>query len=156
MIYANDYVRSTDSETLNAAIAAREADGIVVISPRVSDVDPERDFWLLDEAILLPENTTVILQNCKIKLSDNCRDNFFRTANCGLGIADPAPISNIHHHRFGYYGTHGRRSRRFCRSISEPSKSWSVSIAGNSWRKRYENSNWIPTEVLVLLREEFL
>ena len=96
MIYANDYVRSTDSETLNAAIVAREADGIVVISPRVSDVDPERDFWLLDEAILLPENTTVILNNCKIKLSDTCRDNFFRTANCGLGIADPAPIENIH------------------------------------------------------------
>ena len=96
MINANDYIRSNDSETLNAAIAARGADGIVVISPRVSDVDPERDFWLLDEAILLPENTTVILNNCKIKLSDTCRDNFFRTANCGLGIADPAPISNIH------------------------------------------------------------
>lgn len=96
MINANDYVRSNDNDTLEAAIAAKDADGIVVISPRVSDVDPERDFWLLDESILLPENTTVILNNCKIKLSDACRDNFFRTANCGLGIADPAPISNIH------------------------------------------------------------
>jgi hypothetical protein len=36
------------------------------------------------------------LRNCKIKLSDSARDNFFRTANCGLGIADPAPIRNVH------------------------------------------------------------
>lgn len=96
MIYANNFVRLNDNDTLKAAIAAKDADGIVVIPPRVSEIEPERDFWLLDEAILLPENTTVILQNCKIKLSDACRDNFFRTANCGLGIADPAPISNIH------------------------------------------------------------
>ncbi len=96
MINANDYVRSNDNDTLEAAIAAKGADGIVVIPRRVSDVEPERDFWLLDRAVLLPENTTVILQNCKIKLSDACRDNFFRTANCGLGIADPVPIENIH------------------------------------------------------------
>lgn len=96
MINVNDYVRLNDNDTLKAAIAAKGEDGIVIIPPRVSEVEPERDFWLLDEAILLPENTTVILQNCKIKLSDACRDNFFRTANCGLGIADPAPISNIH------------------------------------------------------------
>lgn len=96
MINVNDYVRLNDNDTLKAAIAAKGEDGIVIIPPRVSEVEPERDFWLLDEAILLPENTTVILQNCRIKLSDACRDNFFRTANCGFGIADPAPIENIH------------------------------------------------------------
>jgi hypothetical protein len=62
----------------------------------VSDIEPERDWWLLDRAILLPENTTILLQNCRIKLSDKCRDNFFRSANCGLGIENPLPIGNIH------------------------------------------------------------
>ncbi|MBR3691513.1 MAG: hypothetical protein IKL89_02280 [Clostridia bacterium] len=94
MVNASDFRGTCDSDILNAAIAARGADGVVVIPPRA--VDGERDWWSLDRAILLPSNTTVVLQNCKLKLSDACRDNFFRTANCGLGVADPAPVENIH------------------------------------------------------------
>lgn len=96
MINANQFASATDNETLENAIRHRTADGIVVIPPRVSAVEPERDYWLLDKAVLLPENTTVILQNCTVKLSDACRDNFFRSANCGMGIDDPAPLQNIH------------------------------------------------------------
>ena len=96
MVYANDFLRSSDSETLNAAILARGDDGIVVIEPRVAKNEPERRHWLLDEAILLPSNTTVILRNAKLKLSDKCRDNFFRSANCGLGIEENELLSNIH------------------------------------------------------------
>lgn len=96
MVNANDYISISDSDTLQAAVNSRGKDGIVVIPPRESSIDPERDYWLLDRAVLLPENTTVILQNCKIKLSDKCRDNFFRTANCGLGIEFPEKVSNIH------------------------------------------------------------
>jgi hypothetical protein len=70
MIYANDFAALTDSDTLDAAMANRDGDGVIVISPRRSDIEPERDFWLIDRAVLIPENTTVILRNCKIKLSD--------------------------------------------------------------------------------------
>ena len=96
MINVNNYQGITDSEVLEKAINDRGADGIVIIPPRDSEIDPERDYWLLDRAILIPANTTVVLQNCTIKLSDRCRDNFFRSANCGLGIADPQRIQNIH------------------------------------------------------------
>ena len=96
MVNVNDFIRESDSEAIEAAIAGRGGDGIVVISPRESAVEPDRGYWLIDRAVLLPENTTVILRNCRIKLSDRCRDNFFRTANCGLGIADPAPLKNVH------------------------------------------------------------
>ncbi|MBR6740637.1 MAG: hypothetical protein IKM04_06195 [Clostridia bacterium] len=99
MVYANDFVGKNDSEILNNAIKNRGSDGVVIIPPRT--VDSERSYWLLDEAIVLPENTTVVLQNVKIKLSDNCRDNFFRSANCGLGIERPARIRNIHIHGEG-------------------------------------------------------
>ena len=92
----NDYRGMTDNEVIENAIKNKQKDGIVVIPPRKSDIDSERDFWLLDRAILIPENTTIILQNCKIKLSDKCRDNFFRTANCGIGIAYPEKIKNVH------------------------------------------------------------
>ena len=96
MSNVNHFCGLTDSDILENAIRNRTADGVVVISKRESDIEPERDYWLLDRAILLPENTTVILKNCKLKLSDRCRDNFFRSANCGLGIAFPEKISNIH------------------------------------------------------------
>ena len=91
----NDFAGKTDNDRIDEAIRNRHGD-IVVIPPRVSDIEPERDWWLLDRAILLPENTTILLQNCRIKLSDKCRDNFFRSANCGLGIENPLPIGNIH------------------------------------------------------------
>lgn len=96
MINVNDYLKSTDSESFENAIAHREPDGVILIPPRMSDTDKERDYWLIDRAILLPENTTVIMQNATIKLSDKCRDNFFRTANCGMGIEFPKRIKNVH------------------------------------------------------------
>ena len=96
MINANDFRGATDSDTLEKAVENRTADGIVLIPPRESDIEPERTYWLIDRAVLIPENTTIVLQNCTIKLSDKCRDNFFRTANCGFGFPDPAPIRNVH------------------------------------------------------------
>ncbi len=91
----NDFYGFTDSDRIEAAIAGRKGN-VVVIPPRQSDIEPERDYWLIDRAILIPENTTILLKNCKIKLSDRCRDNFFRSANCGPGIEDIEIIRNIH------------------------------------------------------------
>lgn len=96
MVNINDYLKSTDSESFENAIAHKDSDGIILIPPRKSNIDNERDYWLIDRAILLPENTTVIMQNSTIKLSDKCRDNFFRTANCGMGIEFPKRIQNVH------------------------------------------------------------
>lgn len=96
MITANNFVGKTDSDTFDNAINNLDNERVLVITSRVSDKEPERDYWLIDRAILVPENTTVILRNCKIKLSDSCRDNFFRSANCGMGIDFPNEISNIH------------------------------------------------------------
>ena len=92
MVTPNNF-KGTDIECIMQAVANRENDTVVI--PKRT-IDDSRDYWLIDSAILLPENTTVILQNCKIKLSDKCRDNFFRSANCGMGIEFPEPIRNIH------------------------------------------------------------
>lgn len=96
MVDANQFKGTNDSEQLNNAVKGRGADGIVRIPPRQSETDPGRTFWLLDEAVLLPAGTTVVLENCTLKLSDRCRDNFFRSANCGMGIESPQKLRGIH------------------------------------------------------------
>ena len=92
-VNVNDVSGGSDSERINRAV---RAGGRVIIPPRVSDVEPSRDWWLLDEAVTLPSDTTVILRDCRLKLSDKCRDNFFRSANCGFGFATNATFRNIH------------------------------------------------------------
>ena len=92
----NDF-HGSDIEKINAAIQFSAGNGGVVRIPqRKADETSDRNYWLIDSAILLPANTTVILANCRIKLSNICRDNFFRSANCGIGIKEVEEISSIH------------------------------------------------------------
>jgi hypothetical protein len=89
--------KGTDVERINQAIDAAAKLGCRVVIPRVNVQGEERrDVWLLDSAILLQSNTTLELDNCRIRLSDRCRDNMIRSANCGLGITDIRPMQNIH------------------------------------------------------------
>ena len=96
MIDVNDFAGRSDSEVIENALSHRDGDGVVVIPPRQSERDKDRREWVLDRAILLPGDTTLVLRGCVLKLSDQCRDNFIRSANCGLGIEDPRPLQNIH------------------------------------------------------------
>ncbi|MDO5582041.1 MAG: glycosyl hydrolase family 28 protein [Planctomycetia bacterium] len=92
-----NHYSGTDSERIAAAVQYGSAHGgIVRIPARLPDKEANRNCWLLDSAILLSNRTTLILENCKIKLSDQCRDNFIRSANCGIGIEKPAPLEEIH------------------------------------------------------------
>ncbi|HOI80310.1 MAG TPA: hypothetical protein PLI30_11990, partial [Petrimonas sp.] len=52
--------------------------------------------WKIDRAILLPSDITIILDNCTIQLSDECRDNMYRSENVGTGIQHPVWLNNIH------------------------------------------------------------
>ncbi len=87
----------SDAERINQAVAAaKKNNGIVRIFPRKPDSVSSRDFWLLDSPILVPGNTTLFLENCRLKLSDQCRDNFIRSANCVPGEEKLERISNLH------------------------------------------------------------
>ena len=85
----------TDAQRIQQAVAAAAAGNGRVIIPRINESNHSH-VWLLDEAIRLPSNITVELNGCHLKLSDRCRDNFFRSANCGIGIAPIEPLENIH------------------------------------------------------------
>ncbi len=96
VITPNAY-RGSDVERINQAIAAAAGTGRRVVIPRRNQAaDGERTVWLLDSAILVPSGTTLVLDHCHLKLSDHCRDNFIRSANCGLGLTDIRPLHDIH------------------------------------------------------------
>lgn len=83
----------TDTERIQYAVdEAARTTGIVTI-PAVNSNGSS--IWLLDSAILLPSNISVVLENCTLQLSDQCRDNMFRSNNVGVGITDPGRIENI-------------------------------------------------------------
>ncbi len=79
--------KGTDTERIHAAIkAASGTTDKVVIAFNESRGNT---LWKIDEAILLPSGMTVVLDNCTVQLSDQCRDNLFRSGNAGIGVADP-------------------------------------------------------------------
>jgi hypothetical protein len=88
----------TDSARINAAVQAAAAAGAPVVIPRVNRGGDDPAVWRLDEVVRLPSGAHVTLDGCVLKLSDRCRDNFFRSANCGVGIRDIAPLAEIHLH----------------------------------------------------------
>ena len=101
----NSYSGS-DSERINAALKdAGRCGGTVRIGKRRNAVQisggnaistlEERDMWVLDSAIRVPGNVHLIIDNCTIKLSNACRDNMIRSANCGTDCGTVPVIKNI-------------------------------------------------------------
>jgi hypothetical protein len=96
-VFTPNEFQGSDVERINRAIEAASAAGGRVVIPKINQVgDQKKDVWLLDSAILLRSHTTLELDNCRLKLSDRCRDNFMRSANCGLGITNIQPMQAIH------------------------------------------------------------
>ena len=89
--------KGADTERINLAIEAAAASCRRVVIPRISISGGRRsEVWLLDSAILLPSHITLELDNCHLKLSDRCRDNFIRSSNWGAGTAEVKPMEDIH------------------------------------------------------------
>ncbi len=111
--FVNNYPGETDSDRIDNALKDFHG-GEIIFEPRQCDIEPERTHWLLDRAVLLPSDTIVTLWNCRLKLSDRCRDNFFRSANCGIGIDEIEPLSNIHIQGKGFVVLEGADHPRAC------------------------------------------
>lgn len=85
--------KGSDTQRIQFAVDdAARTNGKIVIPAYNSNGS---GLWLLDSAILLPSNITVILENCTVQLSDQSRDNMFRSDNVGIGIVEPNWNQNI-------------------------------------------------------------
>lgn len=84
IIYASDrrFWGKNDSETIQNAVdyASRQGLGQVTI-PRINERTGE-SIWIIDTAVLLPSDMTILLDGCYIRMADDTRDNFFRNSNC--------------------------------------------------------------------------
>ena len=84
IFYVNNYLRDgiTDSDAIRACLddSRNLAERTVVLSGK--------DYFL-DEAIVLPSNTHVIIDNCALKQKDRVFDNIFRGENVLVNPDDP-------------------------------------------------------------------
>tara|TARA_R110002124_G_scaffold170608_2_gene338149 strand:- start:35405 stop:36691 length:1287 start_codon:yes stop_codon:yes gene_type:complete len=94
----NDF-DGTDTERISQAIQKAKNTSNLVRIPRVNANGT--NIWMIDSAILLPSNLTLILDNCTLQLSDSSRDNMFRSDNVGLGITNPEWNENINIYGIG-------------------------------------------------------
>ena len=85
IFYVKDYLKDTknDSETIEMCFAHRsKTDGEFTVIFDGKD-------YLIDRAILVPSDTTVIVDNCTIKQNDYVFDNVFRGNNLIINGIDP-------------------------------------------------------------------
>jgi polygalacturonase len=92
MINPNHF-KGSDTQRIRAAVDAAKGTTNKVLIPAVNSNGT--NIWMLDSAVLIPANMTVILDNCIIQMSDQSRDNMFRSSNVGIGITNPEWIENI-------------------------------------------------------------
>ena len=150
----NDF-EGTDTARINEAIAAAAAAGTRVTVPKLNRSNGTVcDVWLLDSAILVRTGTTLELDNCHIKLSDRCRDNFIRSENCGVGITDIAPMSDIHIVGVGSVllegADHPRATGDAAKTLGEHSYGTDAGVAGES-----QTGDWRNIGILLAFVERF-
>ncbi len=92
-ITPNDFKRGSDSDRIEQAIAAALKTGVNAIEiPRVNR-ERETAEWLIDRAILLPSDFTLILNDCLVRLSPGTQDNII--TNAGARTNPLSPNKNI-------------------------------------------------------------
>lgn len=84
----------TDTERILQAIEAAKNTSHLVRIPHQNANG--KNVWMIDSAILLPSHINIVLDNCTLQLSDQSRDNMFRSDNVGWGITNPGWNQDIH------------------------------------------------------------
>ena len=89
MILTPEQFTGNDTERIQQALNAATKNDIVQITGE------HQQRWMLDEALLLHSDLHMEIRDCTLKLSNQCRDNFMRSNNCGIGMTKHPLISNL-------------------------------------------------------------
>ncbi|MFA5330276.1 MAG: hypothetical protein WC384_20960 [Prolixibacteraceae bacterium] len=80
VITPNQYLKGSDSDRIEAAIADALKSGINSIEiPRYNNVGKKAE-WLIDRAIVVPSDFTLNLNDCLVRLSPGTKDNIITNA----------------------------------------------------------------------------
>jgi len=146
----------SDSQRINQAIQAASGTGRRVVIPRLNQGEDgtARHIWLLDSAILVRSGTRLVLENCHVKLSDECRDNFIRSGNCGLGVTDIEALSDVHILGVGSVllegADHPRATGDGAKTLGERTYGTDAGVAGRS-----PTGDWRNVGILLAFVERF-
>ena len=90
----NEFKGKTDSDRIEAAIAEAVRTGERSIEIPRMNAATEKPLWLIDRAILVPSDFTLILRACTVRLSPGTQDNLIR--NAGTASEPMKKDQNIH------------------------------------------------------------
>lgn len=89
-----EIIYGADSDTIDAQIAAACAPGgSRTVTLGKNPVNPD-GVWMITHAILLPDNFTLVLDDCRVQLAPGTRDNLIRNAGA-LGYRRVTPNHHI-------------------------------------------------------------
>jgi polygalacturonase len=107
----NQFQEGSDSDRIEAAVArAVETGERSVEIPRMNAVRGQA-VWLIDRAILLPSDFTLLLRDCLVRLAPGTRDNIIR--NAGTAKEPMEPNENIRILGTGNAGLSGGTAAHF-------------------------------------------
>lgn len=89
----NQFQNGTDSDRIDAAIAKAVATGERSVEIPRMNAKSGRPMWLIERAILLPSDFTLILHDCLVRLAPGTQDNLIR--NAGTVRKPMVPDRNI-------------------------------------------------------------
>lgn len=132
-LYVRDFLQEggTDSEAVRACLSRRRQ-----FSGKCTVILDDRD-WNLDEAVLIPSDTTIIVDGCTVRQNDLVFDNLFRGDNLILDPEDPwgtpLKVETLHHIRI--LGKNGARMEgcRINRRGWHPVFQEEQPMVGNDW-----------------------
>ena len=118
----------TDSQILNAAVNAACREGSRTLTVSAFNESRGEYIWILDEPILLPDDFTLILDNCRLRLDDDAFCNIICNENCHTVLHNNANRQrNIHIRGIGHPVLDGGNYNNY----SEHSKDLPKSILNN-------------------------
>lgn len=94
----NDYIRETDSRSIQAAIDAAEKAGDPEVRIPAINKRTGEHVYNIDEVILLPSNITIILESARLRMADGAITQIFRNKNAyeEIGTTEEGTQENIH------------------------------------------------------------
>jgi len=89
----NQFADGSDSDRIEAAVAKAVATGERSVEIPRMNAGSGQPIWLIDRAILLPSDFTLVLRDCLVRLAPGTRDNLIR--NAGTATAPMEENTNI-------------------------------------------------------------